>query len=100
MVAEFAGKFATPATAATVNGPPISGAPPGSLDRPIDTLPVNWVARLPYWSSATMPRPKSAPATMVLGGWTITTSLAGAAGITSNELDVTATRPVLLAWIV
>ncbi len=100
MVAEFAGKFATPATAVTVNGPPISGAPPGSLYRPIETLPVNWAARLPYWSSATMPRPKSSPAAMVLGGWTITSSFSGAAGSTLNELDVAGSRLLLLAWMV
>ena len=37
---------------------------------------------------------------MVLGGWTETTSLAAAAGITLIGLDVTAVRLPLVAWIV
>ena len=43
-VVKFATKFAMPEVAATVKGPPLSTAPPGSLRRAIDTLPVNWVA--------------------------------------------------------
>ena len=88
---KFARKFATPLVARNRERSAVQCRTGGMIDQGDRHIARELGARLPYMSSATMPRPKSEPATMLVGGWTNTSSWAGAAGVTLIALVVTAT---------
>src|SRR5262249_16495370 len=85
-------KFATPATAGPVSGPPFRLASPGFVASASFTMPVKSDATLPNGSSAAMARPNGAPAVIVLGAGIDTTNWVAAAGLTAIEPVATAGR--------